>query len=667
MIEFPVKNNAQIDAEAEEASRIAGQQDKPVILRLAEHVRKCFESAKTAKATVMSEMQQCVRMRRGEYDTDKLKAIEEAGGSTIYMRLVEEKCVAAESWLIDIIINQQDKPWGIKPTPVPYINPSVRSKIEYEMNARLQADIAAGIVTQEMLDEAVEGAGNLLLEALSKAAREAAANLEKDIEDILVEGGFYDALKGFIYDMTTYHCAFIKSPVIRIKPKLVWSNDGLVVKDALCIEFDRPSPFDIYPSPSSEKIGDGYLIEHHRLFRSDLQALIGVAGYSESAIRDVLKESATGYSNSWLIDSSANIENDKTDAVSSGISPESRIDALQYWGNISGRQLVEYGMSEDEIEDIDKDYTCEVWLVGNHVIKAALNPDKLGRFPYAKSSFRNRPGSFWGESLAWVLKDTQDMCNSAARNLVNNMAISSGPQVGVDVGSMPQGEDITKIYPWKIWQFNKPAGQPVWFFQPNSLTAELLNIYKFFSEEADNKSGIPKYSYGSGQTSGALSTATGFTMMLNNATRGIKAVVLNIDNVTEDVIKRLFQWKMIYSPFKGYKGDAQIVAKGSSSLVAKEQLQMRKQELLNIMLHPTVTGIIGTKGIVSLLRSVVQGADIDADGVVPTEEELARELKIMETAQQQQMPQPVPQSAEVNGAGQAVSGQEYGMYAGQRG
>jgi hypothetical protein len=82
-----------------------------------------------------------------------------------------------------------------------------------------------------------------------------------------------------------------------------------------------------------------------------------------------------------------------------------------------------------------------------------LNYDPLGRKPYYLTSFEKVPGRIDGNGVADLCMDAQNMCNAAARALANNMGISSGPQVGVNVSRLPAGEDITQMYPWKIWQF----------------------------------------------------------------------------------------------------------------------------------------------------------------------------------------------------------------------
>ena len=313
-------------------------------------------------------------------------------------------------------------------------------------------------------------------------------------------------------------------------------------------------------------------------------------------------------------------------------------------------------------------------MIGRWVIKCTFNPDPLGRKPYYKTSMRDRKGSFWGIGLPELIEDCQSACNAAARNLLNNMAIASGPQVGVDVSQLPAGEDIESLYPWKIWQVDRSRGgaasgagstPPVWFFQPNPFIAELLKVYEFFSGEADTKSGIPKYAYGSNQgAKGALGTATGFSMMMNNATRGIKRVVRNIDfGIIRPSIQKLVEWLQLYRPEEllGYAGDIRVLARGSSALVAKEQQAVRRNEALQMVLNPAVIQIVGQDGLAHLLRQVFDGLDIY--DVVPTEQEMATRERMSGFQQQiqAQQQQALPQGREVDGGG-AVQGGEQGVF-----
>jgi hypothetical protein len=188
----------------------------------------------------------------------------------------------------------------------------------------------------------------------------------------------------------------------------------------------------------------------------------------------------------------------------------------------------------------------------------------------------------------------------------------------------------------------KTARPPVWFFQPESRAGELMAVYDKFSQEADNKSGVPNYSYGgSGDKGGAISTATGMSMMMSNAARGIKHVVGNIDEgIIEPSVMAEFEFMMLFEPDPQYQGDVRIVAQGSKAALEKEQQQVRRLEFLNILLHPTILQIIGLPGLAYILREIGGGMGMDADDFIPSPEDIERAEQIAQMMQQQQQQPP---------------------------
>lgn len=619
-----------------------------VVSNLASYVRKCWEAAKQAKeASVEKRLFTCLRQRMGQYSPELIQAIEEKGGSKIFMMLTDEKCSAAESWLEDILMPADDKPFGVNPTPLPDLPEDAQMAVMQQVQAEAyQMMMMQGIEpTQEEVAQRQQQLMEQVKANIQKMSREKAQDLENELEDILEEADWRSTFKEFMYYFVTFPAAFLKGPVLRTKPCMKWTPEGPVVEDTIVKDFDSLSPFDAFPSPNSKNINDGFFIERHRFTRSDLFSLIGTDnGYDDEAIRQVLRDVHQNYN--WLQyndDTRDNLEGRERKEID----PEGKIDALQFWGSVSGDKLAEWGVEEEL--DPEREYEAEVWLINNVVIKALLNPDPLGKKPYYKASFRELYGQFWGIGLPEIIKDSQTMCNAAARNLADNMSIASGPQVGVDVSLMPEGEDYENIYPWKVWPFDMSSGmassggrQPIWFFHPPSLAPELMAVYDKFSQEADTKSGIPRYAYGNKETGGPISTATGFSMMMDNAARGIKKVVRNIDQgVIRPLLQYTYQWLMLYEEgfAQKYQGDIKIIARGSSALVAKEQKQMRTVEVLQMVLgSPHLTELAGMHGVAEIFRKVLQGVDVGVDDVIPTEEEMRiKQMQQQQMAEQQAM------------------------------
>jgi hypothetical protein len=386
--------------------------------------------------------------------------------------------------------------------------------------------------------------------------------------------------------------------------------------------------------------------------------MMGVEGFSEDAIRGVLEEYGKGGLRDWIyVDmNKASAEGKSTMGVQQN--PSELIDALQYWGSVQGQLLRDWGMTEEEIPDPLMDYPIEGWIVGHWTIKAAVNPDPMGRKPYFKASYEEVPGAFWGNSVADLCRDTQDICNAAARSLVNNLSIASGPQVVYNIDRLPQGENITQMYPWKVWQVTSDplagSAPPMQFYQPNSMAAELMAVYEKFANLADEYTGIPRYMTGDSPAGGAGRTASGMSMLMTNAGKSIKQVIANIDaTVIKPAIDRLYFYNMRYGTDPDLKGDINVRAKGAASLVQKEQAQVRQNQFLQIALQsPIVQQVVGMEGIAELLRQSAKTLDLNPDLIVPPVEVIKQRM-INEQAMQQQQMQAAQTGGQVQAGGSA--------------
>jgi len=601
----------------------------PVVSSLVSHIKRHWSLAKDAKQQVETDMLSAVRARRGEYDPDKLSRIRQQGGSEIYMMLFATKARQFKALVSDVLLGTGvDKPWTLNPSPKPELPQAEVNKImQAVFEETTQAEMMGLPMTVEDVRQRLKDQRNMLENRVMEMAKHEAELAETAIEDVMVEGGWMDALDQFIDDITTFKTAFMKGPVVRMVPQMTWGvgPDGAPVPQTVNkpkLMFERVDPLMMYPVPWAKSVHDAPLFERHKLSRGALSALIGVEGYSEEAIRSVLDTHGDGGLHEWL---SVDTERDEAEGreLTGTQNRSDLIDALQYWGSVSGKMLREWGMGPEEVQDEAKEYEVEAWLIGEWVIKAAINPDPLFRRPYYTDGFSRIPGAFWHNSLFDVIRDCQDMCNAAARALANNLGVASGPQVVVNVERLPQGEEITEMYPWKVWQsVNDPMGSsaaPVTFFQPSSNAAELMGVFERFSQLADEMSGVPRYMAGlGGGEGGAGRTASGMSMMIGNASKIIKQFLNSLDlNVISRSVERTFQWLMQYKPDLQLAGDLQVKARGASSLVTKEAAQVRINEFLARTGNPIDLQIMGMEGRAELLRAAGRQLDLNTDKVVP--------------------------------------------------
>lgn len=661
-----VLDNKELDAREQAAikeRRLVTGEDAPpadpyagLVQRLAAYIEACWQAAKGAKeSSIESQMLAAVRQREGEYDPEKLAAIREQGGSEVFAMITNAKCRAAEGWLRDILLPQDDtRPFATRPSPVPDDLPNeVKQGIVERVMGDLQEALQAGLyVTPEQVYERSRQMYDKIRQRFVEEAKARAERMEDEIDDKFVEGGWYEALDSMIPDLVTYPAAFLKGPVVRKKARIVWKPDPKTGKsvpqaaDELVPVYYSPSPMDIYPAPDSREINDGYLFERINLRRSALHRMIGVPGYKEEAIRAALDEyQRAGHDiNSAAEKQRRELEN----SPQWQMTPDHSIDSLEFHGQVRGEWLLEWGMPKAQVPDKDADYEVTALKVGRFIVRCVLNEDPLRRRPYDKCSYDEIKGQFWGRGLPPLIKDCQDVCNATMRSIVNNVGMSSGPITEVEVDRLAEGEDVTTLYPWKIIQTKASKTTPgaaVRFYTPPTVTQQLMQVFSAFSALADNYSGVPQYAQGINPTRGAAATASGMSMLQGNQLRLMKGVLKGVDRCIRGSAQRTHTFIMLHEASNDANGDANIVARGSSSLVAKEQIQLRRAQFVQSTANPFDMQILGPIGRAELLRDTMRMLDYNVDEIMPTRDEM----------QAQQMQQALSLQAQMAG-GQGAGG-----------
>ena len=498
-------------------------------------------------------------------------------------------------------------------------------------------------------------------EEIKMVAKSEMKDMEKMIEDQLDAGDWEEALSDFVDNFCVYPTAFLKGPIITKRKKCSWNQGQLVEKDDYVFFNKAVNPLDMYPSPSANRIGDGALIEHMRLERKDLVSMKGLGaenGYKDFEIDEILEEyAAPEFVNWWNTD----IEDEKATEEARGSSFHSNrniIHALHFHGPASIKSVRDWGYPESELvnkRDTDE-VEIEAILVGNTVIKVLLNDDPMKRRPYYKASFQNRPGSFWGRSLPNLMRSEQRMCNATARALANNMGAAAGPQAEIYIDRLADAGDITEITPFKIWQVTSDptgaGGRAVTFSTVPSIAAELLSVYKEFELRADDATGIPRYAYGNERTGGAAQTASGLSMLLESASKGIKDAIRHIDHgVIIPRVELQFYWNLKKYPELNYTGDIEVVGKGSAALTIKAAEQGKRMEFLQAIAgNPAIMGVVGEEGMAEIFRTMLQDINI-GEILIPSRLELRTKSKEREQAAAQQQQQAIQLASEKNQIG----------------
>lgn len=643
----PQELDAAVRARDEEtaAARDAANAADAVLNNLAAFIRREFDVMKrhrnNAAAGWSDRLLNALRVFNGQYDANKLNEIRKFGGSEVYARVVAMKCRGASSLLRDVYL-APDRPWGLDPADDPKIPPDIMKSITDLIQAELAMMAQAG--QQPDIDQ-IRTRTQQLVESARQAAKKKYAGqariAEDKLDEILKMGGFYKALAEFITDLPLFPFAVIKGPVVRIVPTVTWEGGQATVKQMPRLTWMRVSPFDIWWTPGVSDIEDAAVIERTRLTRSDLNDLLDLPGYNQEAIRAVLDE----YGRGGIVDNwdTTDAERAVQESRENPLLNESHlITCLEYTGNVQGRMLLEYGMEAELVPDPLRDYYVQAWMIGRYIIKVQMAPSPRRRHPYYVTSFEKVPGTPVGNGLPDILNDIQEASNATLRALINNLSISSGPQVVVNDDRLAPDEDGEELYPWKRWHVQSdPMGnngaQPVSFFQPNSNSQELLGIYQRLVDMADELSAIPKYLSGAGTTSGAGRTASGLAMLMGNASKILQTVAANIDrDILDPLLSALYDMVMLTDQSGILTGEEKVRVLGVSVAVQKETQRARQLEFLQITANPIDAQIVGPKGRAAILRNVASTIGLPGEEIVPSAEQLDAMQREAEAAAQNQ-------------------------------
>ena len=654
-------SNAELDAQAAQREADASPPAPPPkhIGELAAHIRRCFEAAEKYRAqSIDARLLACQRARKGEYSANELAALSGLSGKNpVYANIADTKCNAADAWIDEVMRAPRDVPYSLDPTPQPDLPEDVRESIRQEVLARFQTAMQTG--TAVSMNDVREAALALYDErerAMDEEAQEIAARATETVKDQMAEGDWDKAFAEFRHNLTTYPLAILKGPVIRKIKRQKWENGEPVVVTQQVPKWEAPSPHDFYPAPNSRAVNDSYVCEVVHISGAELSKQRGQEGWNSDELDAVLSEGpAPGKGPTQTVEGGRAALEDRDTSVNEGSAPDT-YKGIEFWGEVQSKLLVEWGMV---VEDPNTYVAITALLINDHVVHAILNPDPLGETPYLVTSFKKLPGTIWGKAIPEEMSDCQDAVNKCWRAAFVNIAQAAGPQFSVDFESLSGETDITKVYVNKVWQWSgskSTTGRPpVEVFNIPLIADRLQAIAEYFESKADDRTLIPRYAHGNEDIGGAGQTASGMSMLMGAAARGISRVIGDIDrDVIRPGISHLYRWDLEYLPDEernAIKGDLRVIPRGVLSAIVREETRKRRQEFLSATNNPTDLAIIGARGRAALLRSLASDLDLPTEELVPTDEELVAQMQkqqqaAQEQAQQQSVAVGAPETAE---------------------
>ena len=613
----PLAGNAKTDPEREAPNDLSKFgvgiiANMPLQDELAKHVNDCYRQARDHRRNigVSARLARNLRAKKCQYQDDEQEMLTE--GIDVYIGLAALKATAAESWLVDIIVNNITKPWTMAATPSPDLPPKMKEQVIEQLIAELP-----GIQSFNALRDRAEQLKSVVQGLASKAAGYAMNRMENLIEDQMAEGGWTDTFTRFVADLTVFPTALIRGPIKIAKPQGSWDGQMFTAETKPLLTVRAISPFNAFPAPNASNPQDGtYFVEAVPFSGADVYALMEAPSFVEGAVREVLDEYPQGYNAHELERQSERTLEDKQNLLDTSAQD---YEVVIYNGKIKGQMLIDKGAM---VPDPQKFYEAEIWTIENFVIRAVLNPDPTGSRPIYGTSYRKVNGSFWGQSVIDVTYETQRVCNAAARAIVRNMGYSSGPVGEVVSDRLADGETAAEIAPYRLYRVGPDltgTGAPALrFHNIGMVSGELGNVYAQFSKIADDLSGVPAYVLGNPSVAGAGRTLGGLSMLMGNAAKGIKQVQLNIDrDVISKLVTAFYVYNMLTSTDAGIKSDAKVVARGATGLLQRELSQSRSVELLQLLTPFAQNGLVDKNALILILRDIFQNTGMDIDKIFP--------------------------------------------------
>jgi hypothetical protein len=325
-----------------------------------------------------------------------------------------------------------------------------------------------------------------------------------------------------------------------------------------------------------------------------------------------------------------------------------RWEVLEFWGYIDTDMLEEYGLKvPSELKNLDE-VNANVWVCNGEVIRMVLNPFKPTRIPYYAVPYEHNPYSFFGVGIAENMDDTQTLMNGFMRMAIDNAALSGNLIIEVDETNLVPGQDLS-VHPGKVFRRQGGApGQAIFGTKFPNVAQENMQLFDKARVLADESTGFPSFAHGQTGVSGVGRTASGISMLMSAANGSIRSVVKNVDDyLLRPLGKAFFAFNMQFDFDENIKGDLEVHASGTESLMANEVRSQRLMQFLQVAQNPVLAPFAKMDYII---REIAKSMDLDPDKVTNSMQDAAIQAEILKGFQ---APQP---EAPAGPEGQGVQG-----------
>ena len=614
-------------------------------LNLVGIIRSRYAKAEDSRETDERRWLRAYENYRGLYK--KSVKFRDSEKSRVFVKITKTKVLAAFGQLVDVIFGTGKFPIGIAETKLPegekenaYLdtqNPTPSLDINEDNLGNVVGDpydvgyegdgrtLPAG-ATQPSVESIEQKADELLTEGLSplpdipelSPAEKAARRMEKLIHDQIEESNGSSEIRSALLEAALLGTGIVKGPFNFNKKLHKWSSEG-EERNYSPLEVRVPriefvSCWDFYPDPAATNIDEcEYVIHRHKMNKSQLRQLRNMPYFDEEAIRICLQQGA----NYIEKDFESQLKDDSREDDYG-----SNFEVLEYWGIMDAEYAREVGIElDDTIDDLDE-VQINAWVCGDTLLRAVINPFTPYRIPYNAFPYERNPYNFFGIGVAENMDDSQQIMNGHARMAIDNLALAGSLVFDVDESALVGGQSMD-VYPGKV--FRRQAGMPgqsIYGLKFPNTAPENMMMFDKFRQLADEQTGIPSYSHGQTGVQSMTRTASGMSMLLGASSLNIKTVIKNLDDfLLKPLGESYFQWNMQF--FEGgldVKGDLEVRATGTNSLMQKEVRSQRLTMFLQTAQSPAIAPFVKISKLVSELA---YSLDLDPDEILNDPEEAA--------------------------------------------
>ena len=634
-------------------------------------VEERFRRSEDARRADEDRWQRAYRNYRGLYSSDV--QFTDSEKSRVFIKVTKTKTLAAYGQIVDVLFGNNRFPLSVNPSVLPDgVAESVH--INIDPNAAQAGEALNGVTQQKpsrpylidgkeglqpgetlvdirkrlgplsdklegVSDKIVEGDGTSPTTVSFHPAMVAAKKMEKKIHDQLQESGANTHLRSMAFEMALLGTGVMKGPFAVDKEYPNWNEEGEydpLVKTVP--ECSHVSVWDFYPDPEAKSMDEAeYVVERHKMSRTQLRALKQRPYFMDDAVDMAVDKGPDYVQKHWEMV----MEDDDTQPTSE------RWEVLEFWGYVDTAILEEYGVNvPKELKDLDE-VNANVWICNGEVLRMVLNPFKPARIPYYATPYEHNPYSFFGVGIAENMDDTQTLMNGFMRMAIDNAALSGNLIIEVDETNLVPGQDLS-VHPGKVFRRQGGApGQAIFGTKFPNVAQENMQLFDKARVLADESTGFPSFAHGQTGVSGVGRTASGISMLMGAANGSIRTVVKNVDDyLLRPLGKAFFAFNMQFDFDESIKGDLEVNASGTESLMANEVRSQRLMQFLQVAQNPVLAPFAKMDYII---REIAKSMDLDPDKVTNSMQDAAIQAEILKGFQ---APQPAPAAPE----GQGVQG-----------